>query len=328
MIQIRPFDFSDGDYQKRVDIFNAINPTPASVAFERRMDETTLIGPGRAHYAALAEVTEPAGMVVGQGRYYEAFYDGDSDKYLVSIEVLPEWEAADVRVALYDHLIDHLLPSHPQKLEANAWADKHHVIDFLTERGFIEVQRQHESVLDTANFDSRSFAGVLERVNQAGIVMRTYAELRDSDPDLYPKLYTLEEQLLRDVPWHEQELHMTPYDEWLVQFEDNPDLLGDAYVVALDGDAYVGSSVLWASQATDRVLYTGLTGVLPHYRRQGIATALKVRAIAAGKQRLDKDSRPPLIRTSNEISNPMYQINVRLGFLPEPDLIIFLKNLA
>lgn len=327
MIAIRPFDFSDADYQKRVEIFNATNPVPASVAFERRFDETSLINPGRAHYAALAEATDPPGKVVGQGRYYEAFFDGDPHKYLISIDVLPALEAEGVRGELYDHLIDHLLPSHPRKLEAMTWEDRPQIIAFLREKGYHEVQRQHESVLDTADFDPQAFAGLLERVAADDIAIRTYGELRDSDPDLYPKLYALEEQLLRDVPWHEEELHMTPFDEWLIQFDDNPDLLQDAYVVALDGDAYVGMSALWASQATDSLLFTALTGVLPDYRRQGIATALKARAITAGKRRVDAQGRPPLIRTSNEINNPMYQINVNLGFKPAPDLIVFLKTL-
>ncbi len=49
--------------------------------------------------------------------------------------------------------------------------------------------------------------------------------------------------------------------------------------MAVDGDEYVGMSNLWDDRASD-ALYTGLTGVKRSHRRRGIATALKVRAIA------------------------------------------------
>ena len=49
------------------------------------------------------------------------------------------------------------------------------------------------------------------------------------------------------------------------------------------------------------------------YRRQGIATALKVKALSKLKERGIK-----VVRTDNEKNNPMYLINVAMGFKPEP----------
>ena len=53
--------------------------------------------------------------------------------------------------------------------------------------------------------------------------------------------------------------------------------------------------------------------MLREYRRKGIATALKVKAI---EKLCEKGIKK--VRTDNEENNPMYKINVALGFTPEP----------
>jgi hypothetical protein len=78
--------------------------------------------------------------------------------------------------------------------------------------------------------------------------------------------------------------------------------------MALDDSAYVGLSSLWGALSSDR-LYTGMTGVKRPYRRKGIATALKLRTIAYAQAH---DIR--FLMTSNNSENPMYQLNLRLGF--------------
>jgi predicted GNAT family acetyltransferase len=54
---------------------------------------------------------------------------------------------------------------------------------------------------------------------------------------------------------------------------------------------------------------TGLTGVLPEYRRQGICSAVKIHALLDLKKKGFKK-----VFTGNEENNPMFQINLMLGF--------------
>ena len=54
----------------------------------------------------------------------------------------------------------------------------------------------------------------------------------------------------------------------------------------------------------------------------GIATALKLHAI-----RFAKKEGIELIETENEENNPMYQLNVQLGFRPLPAWVEFEKTL-
>lgn len=66
-----------------------------------------------------------------------------------------------------------------------------------------------------------------------------------------------------------------------------------------------------------------MTGVIRDYRKRGIATALKVRALTYAKER-----GAPAVRTWNEVNNDgMLGINFRLGFVRQPAWIEMGKTL-
>jgi len=62
--------------------------------------------------------------------------------------------------------------------------------------------------------------------------------------------------------------------------------------------------------------------VLRSHRRRGLATALKVHAITWAQSLGAKT-----IATDNEQNNPMYQLNVRLGFKAQFYWVDFMKHL-
>ena len=63
------------------------------------------------------------------------------------------------------------------------------------------------------------------------------------------------------------------------------------------------------------------TGVVRTHRRRKIATALKVLA-----QQKAIEYGAKTIITDNEENNPMYQINLKLGFEPKPAWLAFEKT--
>ena len=81
-------------------------------------------------------------------------------------------------------------------------------------------------------------------------------------------------------------------------------------------------SCIWLSLSNPDKLYTGLTGVRRAYRRRGIATALKTQAIAWAKTQ-----GASYLETDNEENNPMYQLNLALGFQPIPALLDYILEL-
>ena len=68
--------------------------------------------------------------------------------------------------------------------------------------------------------------------------------------------------------------------------------------------------------------WTGALGVLKKFRRNGIATALKIKAIEKLLQKGVTE-----VRTDNELNNPMYKINVALGFKPVPFSLEYSKEI-
>ena len=77
-------------------------------------------------------------------------------------------------------------------------------------------------------------------------------------------------------------------------------------------------SNLWRKEPTGKRFGAGLTGVVRAYRRPGIATALKVRTIEYARS-----VGAETIVTSNEENNPMYTLNLKLGFEPKPAWISY-----
>lgn len=69
---------------------------------------------------------------------------------------------------------------------------------------------------------------------------------------------------------------------------------------------------MWLNDAERRRLDIELAGVLPAYRQQGIATALKLSTIEfARRQGALK------IDTGNEERYPMFDLSLKLGFQPK-----------
>ena len=86
---------------------------------------------------------------------------------------------------------------------------------------------------------------------------------------------------------------------------------------------YIASTDLeFYPKAEPQKAWTGSLGVLRKYRRKGIATALKIRAF---QELLKKGINE--VRTDNELNNPMYKINVALGFKPVPFSLEYSKEI-
>ena len=87
----------------------------------------------------------------------------------------------------------------------------------------------------------------------------------------------------------------------------------EAWFVALANGQYVGMTNLGMANEAAKIMHTYFTGVRRDYRRRGIALALKVRAI-----QFAQNLGARLILTNNEENNPMYLMNLALGFQPQP----------
>jgi len=223
---------------------------------------------------------------------------------------------------MYEHVVSALEPLGPARLSTWAPEDMARSVRFITDRGYTETMREWPSRLDLTTFDPTACAEAEAKARGAGVVLRSLPEI-ERDDDCVQRLRDLQHALECDVPGSDEPLKRE-LEHFRAACLYNPVLLPEAYVVAVADGEYVGMSYLWMHDPADPGTYlgTGLTGVRRAYRRRGVAMAMKVRALGWCKEQGYRE-----VRTWNEINNPMFAINERLGFVNDPALVVYEKVL-
>jgi GNAT superfamily N-acetyltransferase len=266
-------------------------------------------------------VAEEGDSVIGTGYFREESDNVANGKYLLYAQVTPGRQGEGVGSALFGALLEHLDVHEPRILSSFTREDHDAARSFLERRGFRVSMKEQDSELDLTEWDASRFAGAVERVRDSGIEIVPASELERRDPDWRRKAWELHGEIIPDVP-DDDLLTNEPFEEFDKSF-DLPDFIPEGYFLALDGDRYVGMSSVWKRRSKEGELYTRLTGVVRSHRRRGIATALKVRA-----HEFARSIGARAIVTDNEENNPMYDLNIALGFRPTKAWLQFRKELA
>lgn len=319
MLTIRPFAGNDADYAALAAIISAVWPERnASIPTLRHFDHSHGNG-----YFFQRFVIEHDQSVTG---YCECGEPADSyrpGKYSCDIAVLPAWEGCGAGSALYNHLLAVLAQRSlaATLLTAKTRADKPRAVRFLERRGFEIVMRSHRAALAVDNFDATPFALRIQEVRSNGIELCSLAELARRDPNWQRHVYELDWECTLDEPLPDTPTK-PPFDHYAAEIFGNPDFLPEAWFVAVDGGRYVGIAAANRNSQHPHQLDTFFTGIVRSHRRRGLALALKVLLTDYAK----KNGYTRMI-TDNEEHNPMYQLNLKLGFEPEPALLFFQKRL-
>ncbi len=316
---VRPFNMAArADYERAVRINAAIDPeSHDSVEGWQHWD--------RERDPALQFqrfVLEAGGEAVAYGSFGHMDWSFDPDRYFIWLGVHPAHQRKGYGSAFWAFLMGRLGQRGPQELVSFTRENRPRAVEFLQRRGFEVRMREAISRVNPQEFDVAPFADKIARVAQSGIVVTTLAELMQSDPQWKSKMYELERVAEKDVP-SISEITKSDPEVYERQTLGAPNLLPEGWFVALDGDQYVGLSVLWRDLEDEQRLETGFTGVLRSHRRRGIATAMKARALTFARER-----GVTRLDTGNEENNPMLQINYQLGFRPLPAELVLQKQLT
>lgn len=302
--------FSDGDYEGVVALGNAAFPEYPGTVEEVRWDEEGR-PPHILHRRWVAEGALPGGELIGEAGFCHSAEMYHPRKFHLWVTVHPEHRSRGLGSALYHRVLQELARHDPLLLRCVVRENEQAALRFAAERGYQEAMREWESRLPLHEFDPAPFAVRARQVLQAGIIIRSFAELA-GDPERYRRLWELTVELERDVP-QTDEYTPTPFEIWERRFRTQPARLDEGIMIAMDGDRMVGVSSLERARAAVH-LYTGLTGVLGPYRRRGIALALKLRALEYARS-----LGCPEVRTWNASTNTgMLAINEALGFRRQP----------
>lgn len=310
-------DFTPDDYQAVSDLNNALYPERPSVPEDWREIDEQRDAKCKHH----RWVVEHAGQVVGMAQYAQNPWLYDPQRFAVLVRVHPEHQGRGIGTTLYQTVMTALAPFQPTDLRARVREDHPHAVRFVQQRGYVEELREQRSVLDLATFDPAPFAGILAQVADAGITIKSLADLADV-PDRDERVHALDMLVSPDEPGLEDftPLTLEQYQREVIQA---PTFSQQGSFIAITAAGeYVGLSFLWSSRASDD-LDTGFTAVRREYRRQRIATALKVHALSWAKA--NGNSR---VITGNADTNPMLQLNYRLGFRPTPAWIAVKRQLG
>jgi mycothiol synthase len=224
-----------------------------------------------------------------------------------AVRVLPETRGRGVGSALLDAVAEHARDAGRSELWGRIRADDASSLGFAENRGFKDVGREREVVLDVAKVDQTA------PNPPSGIVLVSFAER----PDLMQAVFIVDGEVSADIPSHNTH-EPVAYDDWARENLEGPGALLDACFIALEGDEVVGYTALRRYGADSPEAVNRLTAVRRPWRRRGIATALKLAQIeAARKAGIEK------ISTANDETNVgMRGVNERLGYEPEPERVV------
>jgi len=262
-----------------------------------------------ARYVRKQYVAEDAnsGQILGFGSIEQSIY---LPRYRLFIVTDPRWLKLGVGDLLLQRLMNDLREANAVTVLCREYASQTDLLAFLKDRAFKEVDRVLDLRLKVAEVDLPKFLGVVEKAKGCGITITSLAEERSRDPRCVEKLYELTTIL------HEGDPGRAPFAPpaynareallWL----DMPYVLPDAYFIAKHGDQYVGVSDISLFEALPGGVTQGFTGVRREYRRQGVATSIKLREIEYARTHSYK-----VIQSFNRpAQSAVLALNQKLGF--------------
>jgi RNA polymerase sigma factor (sigma-70 family) len=265
----------------------------------RQFDESRYI---RRHYVGQHVET---GQILGYGSIEQTIF---LPKYQLFLVVAPEYLRSGVGDLLLDQLMKDLREVNAIAVWHRNFARLTDTLDFLKDRGFVETKVVGDLRLPVAQFDSAPFELIAEQVAARGVSITTLAEEREGDSENLRKLHELLNPLMADEPGR-QPFAPVPVDT-VARWFSQRNFLPDACFIARDGNRYIGITNLSLTDKVAGGITYGFTGVLREHRKQGIATALKLRAIEYARQHGYQFMRA----FNHHLNLPMLALNEKLGF--------------
>ena len=227
----------------------------------------------RRHYVAEHATT---GRLVGYGSVEQSVY---LPRYRLFMSVAPERLAGGVGDLLLERLEGDLAEVEAVTVSVSEHASRAELVGFLSARGFAETSRVLDMRLSLDEVSLSHQAPAAGRVAALGISLTTLANERGRDPECVEKLHRFLNTLREDDPTRPR-FAPPAYDPREAQiWFGRPHVIDEAFFIAKRRDEYVGVTGLNLLDAVPGGISQGFTGVRRDQRRQGVATALKLRAV-------------------------------------------------
>ena len=258
--------------------------------------------------------------------YYSQGRDENSQATFFTLNIDPNHNTSESRDLLYNGMLKEIKLFNSNKIFTSIYNHPNYdlVKDFLADKKFKLVQTNREYSCDITKIDIEKYQPLIKKLESEGIKFYDSKEEMSDWPDHYKKLEELTWTYHQDFPIPNGVKHTrTPFEQAMkIQKDFEQNYYGTEIVAVKDGE-YIGSTDLEVYYKSEpHKAWTNGLGVLKEFRRKRIATALKIKAI---ERLLDKGVTD--VRTDNEENNPMYKINVALGFEPVPFSLEYMKEI-
>jgi mycothiol synthase len=251
-------------------------------------------------------VAERNGRQVGFAELTQSSELYHPNRYIFRLGVLPHHQNRGVGTALYDEVAATLGSLGDISVRALARDDMSGAIRFMEKRGFRPGMNFSDYILDLQKMSPAEISKRAASLKWRGSI-RTFDEL-PSGKGRDQRLFELEKTVQLATPYPEP-LDALNFGYFQRAILGNPRFLADGYFVAVEGKRYLGVCSLYCRD-TNNVAYVRLSGVVPDRRGEGIATALKSRALAYAKHKGFQ-----AVMTRNESTNsPILAINKNANF--------------
>jgi len=309
---ISPEQFNpDRDYPLLTAWWNDENPDELKLESEFRREDST-----RNPKYRLERWTLPS-LWTAQISHNE--WAHDPDRYVLELEMPRDGSLAQYRQGM-EWGLDRIRSYGGR--EAMTWGrDDSPRAEVQQSVGFGIVETIPVSYLELDQFSADQVTTRKQELEREGIRFCTIADLKSEGVDPLPLLYESTWEMSADIPAAYEPTKPT-YEEFVERLTSSDQHDETLMFAAMDGPRLVGYSRLYASKADPMLYRTGMSGSVRSHRRRGIVTVLKVISAEIAKQRGARR-----IRTENNDVNPMYNLNVRLGFRASHNVLILGQSL-
>ena len=268
---------SDEDYETCAQIYGEVEPGDAVAAEQLRAATGVLLLSDDRGYAYVVRSSV-------------------EDAALAMVRVRPTARRQGVGSALLSAAVAAALRLDRHRLWGRVHEDDDASRRFVAGRGFREVNRDVEILLDVAPGDGEWAPGIVELT-----------------PEHLEGAYRVAAEAIPETALP-QVAKAEPFDEWVT----DEARLGAMAAVALDDGEVVGYARLCHVPGVDGRLENGLTAVLRSHRRRGIATALKRAQIAWAAEHGYRE----IVSEMVEGNTAMRAVNERLGYRELPAKLV------
>jgi mycothiol synthase len=311
--------FEDRDYAGIAAVASAVFPgDPRDPVDVRRRDR---LWDGARYDLHRLVAENPSGQIVAWGQLNHLPHQFHPHKYRIGIYVEPGSQRRGIGSQLHDRLLDELHIRQATSISARARGDMTESLRFLEHRGFTPVEETVESRLLVATFDPCRAVEAETQLAHQCITITTLAAERDRNPSTLHDIHAHDLACLRDVPPADATTDIA-YRQFVAREIDAPNVLPDAFFLAVAEDRFVGMCAFVRHPGVPDVLSGRMTGCLPSYRGRGIVSTLKLRMAAYAHTHQFRE-----IWTWNSAQNSsMVRINEGMGFLRHTSWLTFQRQ--